>query len=137
LDCFINEVLRCYPAVPFMARGVATDTEIEGLQLKAGSVVIIATVAVHRHPEYWANPDRFDCARAEFLENTYDRRAFIPFSMGARACGGAKLARLELSEGLKAFLRRFTVERQDEKLDFDYTVVLRPTSWDQLTIRRR
>src|SRR5262245_38929069 len=107
LECFINEILRYYPSIPFIVRQVASDAEIEGLQLKAGSIIIISIIGVHHHPGYWKDPDRFDCDRPEFVEDSYDRRAFIPFSSGIRSCGGAKLARLELSEGLKAFIERF------------------------------
>ena len=137
LECFINEILRYYPSIPFIVRQVASDAEIEGLQLKAGSIIIISIIGVHHHPEYWTNPDRFDCARPEFVEDSYDRRAFIPFSSGIRSCGGAKLARLELSEGLKAFIQRFIVKRQGEEISFDYTMAMRPKSWDRVNIARR
>jgi cytochrome P450 len=83
------------------------------------------------------NPDHFDCARPEFVEDSYDRRAFIPFSSGIRSCGGAKLARLELSEGLKAFIDRFVVKRQGDEISFDYTMAMRPKSWERVTIARR
>jgi cytochrome P450 len=137
LECFINEILRYYPSIPFIVRQVASDAEIEGLQLKAGSIIIISIIGVHHHPEYWKNPDRFDCARPEFVEDRYDRRAFIPFSSGIRTCGGAKLARLELSEGLKAFIQNFIVKRQGEEISFDYTMAMRPKSWDRVDIARR
>jgi cytochrome P450 len=137
LECFINETLRYYPPIPILVRYLASDARIENLQLKAGSVIVISVIGVHHHPDYWNNPDLFDCARAEFVDNTYDRRAFIPFSSGIRSCGGAKLARLELTEGLKAFIRRFIVTRKSDELSFDYTIAMRPKSWDCVEIARR
>jgi cytochrome P450 len=137
LDGFINEVLRYYPSIPFLVRQLASDAQIERLQLKKGSIIIISVIGVHRHPDYWKDSDRFDCSRREFIENTYDRRAFIPFSSGIRSCGGAKLARLELAEGLKAFIRRFIVKRQGDDISFDYIMAMRPVSWDRVTIARR
>jgi cytochrome P450 len=137
LDWFINEVLRYYPSIPFFVRQVALDTGIERLRLKKGSVIIVSIIGVHRHPDYWKDPERFDCSRSEFVENNYDRRAFIPFSSGIRSCGGAKLARLELIEGLKAFIQRFIVKRQGEDISFEYVMAMRPNSWDCLTIAKR
>jgi cytochrome P450 len=137
LTCFINETMRYYPPIPFMVRNVATDTEIEGLHLKPGNVIIISTIGIHHHPGYWKHPDRFDCERAEFVEDTYDRRAFIPFATGPRSCGGAKLARLELAEGLKAFIRRFLVTREGDEISFDYALAMRPRSWDSVSIAIR
>lgn len=137
LECFINEILRYFPSIPFIVRRAASDAEIETLRVKAGSVIIISIIGVHRHPDYWNDPDRFDPVRSEFIENSYDRRAFIPFSSGIRSCGGAKLARLELAEGLKAFIQRFIVKRQDEKITFDYTMAMRPKSWDRVEIHKR
>jgi cytochrome P450 len=137
LECFIREIQRCYPSVPFIARQVAGEAEIEGRRMTPGAVVIISIVGVHRHPAYWSNPDRFDCARLEFVQDTYDRRAFIPFASGARVCGGAKLAQLELSEGLKAFIRRYVVEPGNEAISFDYAMAIRTKAWDQLRIAMR
>jgi cytochrome P450 len=61
----------------------------------------------------------------------------IPFLSGPRMCGGAKLARMELTEGLKAFLRRFKVERQGTEITFDYGLALRPNSWQRVQISKR
>ena len=137
LDWFINEVLRYYPSIPFMVRQVAADVELERLSLKKGGIIIISVIGVHHHQDYWKDADRFDCGRSEFVENVYDRRAFIPFSSGIRSCGGAKLARLELTEGLKAFIRSFVVKRQGDDISFDYVMAMRPSSWERVTISRR
>ena len=137
LECFINEILRYYPPAPLIIRQAVSDVQIEGLRFKSGSIIIISIIGIHRHPAYWTEPDVFDCSRPEFVKNTYDRRASIPFSSGIRTCGGAKLAGLELSEGLKAFIRRYIVKRQGHELSFDYTISLRPRSWDGVEISNR
>ena len=137
IDCFLNETMRYFPPIPFVARQVAIDTKIGSASLRAGQLVILSIVEVHHDPKFWNEPHIFDCSRAEFLRNTYDRRAFIPFLAGPRMCGGARLARMELTEGLKAFLRRFKVERKGDEIQFDYGLALRPNSWDRVEISRR
>ena len=137
LECFVNETLRCYPAIPFVVREVASPTELEGRPLKAGSVVIVSIAGIHRHPDYWASAEVFDPARAEFVQDTYDRRAFIPFLSGPRTCGGLRLARFELSEGLKAFLEQFVVAREGDAISFEYGLAIRPKAFDRVRIARR
>jgi cytochrome P450 len=66
---------------------------------------------------------------------TTDVHLSLLFSI--RSCGGAKLARLELIEGLKASIRRFIVTRKGDELSFDYTIAMRPKSWDHVEIATR
>jgi cytochrome P450 len=137
IECFLNETLRYFPAIPFVVRQAAADTTIDGVTFRSGQLLTLSVVGVHHDPRYWKEPEIFDCSRAEFLSDSYDRRAFIPFLAGPRMCGGARLARMELSEGLKAFIRRFKVERDGDEITFDYGLALRPNSWDRVRIARR
>lgn len=137
LECFLNETMRYFPAIPFVVREVTAETTIEGTAFRAGQLVVLSVVGVHHDPRYWKEPEIFDCSRPEFLGSSYDRRAFIPFLAGPRMCGGARLARMELSEGLKAFIRAFDIEREGDEIAFDYGLALRPNSWDRIRISAR
>ncbi len=137
LDCYLNETMRYFPAIPFVIRQAACNATIGDVTFKAGELVLVSIVGVHHDPSYWKDPQIFDCSRAEFMQSTYDRRAFLPFLAGPRICGGAKLARLELVEGLKAFIRRFQVERKGDAISFDYGLALRPNSWNLVEISAR
>ena len=58
---------------------------------------MIATIALHRNPEVWDDPESFKPDR--FLSQTSDARnpfAYVPFSAGPRNCIG----KLELRSGL-------------------------------------
>jgi cytochrome P450 len=137
LDCYINETMRYFPAIPFVIRQAACDAAIGDVKFNAGDLVLLSIVGVHHNPSHWKDPQVFDCSRVEFMQSTYDRRAFIPFLAGPRICGGAKLARMELVEGLKAFIRRFRVERKGDAINFDYGLALRPNSWNLVAISER
>ncbi|MFY9684467.1 MAG: cytochrome P450, partial [Pseudolabrys sp.] len=137
LECFINETMRYFPPIPFVVRQATVNAEIGSCDIKVGQLVVLSIVGVHHHPHYWKEPAVFDCSRAEFVQNTYDRRAFLPFISGPRTCGGATLARVELIEGLKALIRRFEIHRNGDQVSFDYGLALRPKSWELVEINRR
>jgi cytochrome P450 len=137
LNCFIQETMRYFPAIPFVVREVASDITVNEQPFTAGQTVLLSIVGLHHNARHWSDPDVFDCSRPEFIANSYDRRAFLPFLSGPRMCGGAKLARLELVEGLKAFVRQFNVSGQIEETGFDYGLALRPQPRGAIKITRR
>jgi cytochrome P450 len=62
----------------------------------AGSDVLICPYTLHRHPDYWAHPTRFDPDRFD-PDRTADRPryAHIPFGAGPRFCVGNHLGLME------------------------------------------
>ena len=92
LECFIKEVLRMYPSVPFLGREVEQETVVNGLILPKSCQIHIHTFDIMRDPKHFPNPSKFDPDR--FLpENTTNRHpyAFVPFSAGPRNCIGENL----------------------------------------------
>lgn len=137
LDCFVQETLRYFPTIPFVVRQTTAETVLNGTMIPKGQSIIVSIVGLHHNALYWNEPDIFDCSRREFLDSSYNRQAFLPFLSGPRMCGGARLARLELLEGLRAFVRRFSVKREGDEIGLDYGIALRPGPSAKVTIRRR
>src|SRR5205085_5563984 len=67
LDCFLNETMRFFPAVPFVIREVASDVTLGGIELRANALVLLSIVGVHHHRDYWNEPEVLDTSRPEFL----------------------------------------------------------------------
>jgi cytochrome P450 len=137
LDCFIQETMRFFPPIPFVVREAAASDRLNGVTLRKDQTVLVSIVGLHHNGSYWNEPEIFDCSRAEFLNDSYNRRAFLPFLAGPRICGGAKLAKLELIEGLKAAVRHFTFCGRTDDVRFDYGLALRPKSWAEVSFSRR
>ncbi|PBB31194.1 hypothetical protein CK224_21330 [Mesorhizobium sp. WSM3862] len=136
-DCIVNETMRYLPPIPFLVREVGAETSLDGRQLRAGQLILLSVVGVHQHPAFWVDPKSFDASRKEFIEDTYDRRAFIPFLTGPRMCGGARLGRLEVREAVRAMVRQFTFSRADDVIRFDYGLALRPAAGSSVAVARR
>ncbi len=87
----IKEAMRLYPPIWIIERRVIADDSVDGFHLPAGSAVVIAPYALHRHSEFWNAPEKFDPQR--FAASTPD--AYIPFGAGPRFCIGSEFAMLE------------------------------------------
>ena len=136
-DCFINETMRYFPPIPFLIREAAVDTRVGERNLPVRQLLLLSIVGVHHHPEFWQDPETFDSRRPEFMEDRFDRRAFIPFLAGPRMCGGARLGRMEVKEAVRGLVRQCVYERADSIIRFDYGLALRPASGSSVDVGRR
>jgi cytochrome P450 len=96
----VDEVLRFDSPVQRTARIAVRDTEVDGVAVAAGRVVVLMLGGANRDPGVFADPARFDVTRENAGEH-------IAFSSGAHYCLGAGLARMEGEVGLRALFRRF------------------------------
>ncbi len=111
----VSESLRLFPAAFTLARQAITDDRAGGIELPAGSLMLIAPWVLHRHRKLWRDPDAFDPDR--FMPDTPapPRFAFMPFGAGPRICVGAQFAMTETVLVLAAVMRRFRVEKLGDR----------------------
>ena len=94
----IEEVLRLYPAGWLMTRRALNDDRIGGYSISGGAEVYISPYIIQRHPDLWAEPDRFNPDRfAAAQASSRHPLAMMAFSAGPRNCIGEQLARLEMA----------------------------------------
>lgn len=91
----LHEVLRLYPPVWLLPRIAVADDEIDGYAIKAGADVLISPYLLHRHPEFWPDPETFDPERFAGGARSRNRYSYIPFGAGPRVCVGSSLGLLE------------------------------------------
>lgn len=85
----IKESLRLYPPAGLVVKEAKEDDEIGGCRIPKGSFVYLFPYVIHRHPDFWEDPEKFNPDRfyKKGSEET-DPYAFIPFSIGERSCMG-------------------------------------------------
>ena len=117
----IDEALRLYPAGWLMTRRALKDDHLGDYFVPAGTEIYISPYFIHRHPNLWQDPDRFNPDR--FGPNhSHDRHllAMLPFSAGPRNCIGELFARVEMQIHLMTIakqLRLRFVEKNPPELD--------------------
>ena len=95
---FVDEVLRFDSPVQLTSR-IGHDTTVGGLAVSGRTEVLVMLAAGNRDPRRFADPGRFDPARAD--------GGPLSFGGGAHFCIGAALARLEGVVAFPRLLRRF------------------------------
>jgi cytochrome P450 len=122
----IEELLRFEPPAPHVGRYVASDVELYGQTVPAGSAMLFLVGAANRDDRRYDDPDRFDIHR--------EIGAHLTFGYGIHFCLGAALARLEGRIALDEVLSRFPEWEVDTA-----NAQLSPTStvrgWEALPVR--
>lgn len=89
LNAVIKETLRLYAPLPvFAPRSLLVDSEIDGYQIPAGTVVGMAPYSLHRNPDVFKEPLTFNPDRWLSSEAAELNRWFWAFGSGGRMCIG-------------------------------------------------
>ncbi|EGX56650.1 cytochrome P450 [Streptomyces zinciresistens K42] len=91
-----KEAMRLYPPAAVIPRQAVRDTVVGGHRVKAGTMIFLNAYSLHRNPQVFADPERFDPDRfARERERTLPKGAYLPFGTGGNVCPGSHLAMME------------------------------------------
>ena len=127
-DKVIKESMRLYPSAWSISRHALADDEIGGYHIPAGAIVALSPYTLHRHLEFWPEPDTFDPERfTPEQEAARHRYAYIPFGAGSRKCIGDQFALMESIIIMPLLLQRFSLKLVPEHpIEEHALVTLRP-----------
>ncbi|MBF8189307.1 cytochrome P450 [Nonomuraea sp. K274] len=95
LRMFVDELVRLYPPGWILPRTVVRTDEIDGVEVAAGSTVVLSPFLTHRLPEFWDRPLEFDPERFAAGGANRHRYAYFPFAAGPHVCLGPHLFLME------------------------------------------
>ncbi|MGW0853709.1 cytochrome P450 family protein [Streptomyces sp. NPDC002690] len=96
----VEETLRYDgPVATTTPRIALEETEVGGVRVPRGGIVLIAMAGADHDPERYPEPEIFDVRR-------HDARSHLSFGHGIHFCLGAPLARLEAEVALRTLLER-------------------------------
>ncbi|MBE3560041.1 MAG: cytochrome P450 [Ktedonobacteraceae bacterium] len=104
----LEESMRLYPPSWQVMRQAREEDEMGGYRIPAHTIIFWSQYIVHRHPDFWENPEQFDPER--FSPEQGQKRhscAYIPFSSGPRMCIGNALALTEMHLILATIAQRY------------------------------
>ncbi|XP_071508807.1 cytochrome P450 2U1-like [Diadema antillarum] len=97
-EATVLEIQRLASVAPIVPRMTVKDTSAGGQNIPEGTEVLLNLWSLHRDPDVWTDPDKFNPER--FLEDdgtvVKQPKNFLPFSAGKRVCMGEQLAKMEL-----------------------------------------
>ncbi|HWX68504.1 MAG TPA: cytochrome P450 [Steroidobacteraceae bacterium] len=123
----IDESLRLYPPGWVLSRRTIEADVLGGYPVPAGTNVLLPLYLVHRHPQFWKNPEAFEPERfAPEHEAQRPRFAYMPFAAGPRHCIGENFALYEMLVHLYKVARRYRLRYvPDKPLELEAQINLR------------
>ncbi len=135
----IQEAMRIYPPVWLVSRLCQADDVIGGYLIPSGSLVIVSPYIMHRHKEFWSDPETYDPER--FSPEAGSARppfAYLPFSGGPRQCIGRAFATVETQLVLATIMQRFELRLEAGRpVEPEALVTLRPRYGLPMFVERR
>ncbi|XP_055619247.1 probable cytochrome P450 9f2 isoform X2 [Toxorhynchites rutilus septentrionalis] len=116
MDMVVSESLRKWPPFVVSDRLCVKNYRYDdgsGAQftVEKGQTMWFPTIALHRDPRYYPNPDQFDPERfSEENRSSINTGAYIPFGVGPRNCIGSRLALMEVKSMVYYLLKEFSFE---------------------------
>jgi pentalenene oxygenase len=105
----VREALRLYPPAWAIPRTCVRETSLAGRTLPAGSIVVFSPYVLHRRPDVFPQPDRFDPDR--WTAPAAHRTSFLPFGAGATRCIGEEFGLTEATLVLASVAARWNLSR--------------------------
>jgi cytochrome P450 len=121
----IEEAMRLYPPAYFIDRLNIEQDTFQGMTFQPGSNLLLSVIEMHRHPEFWENPDRFQPERFENGSRQFSSQYF-PFGAGPRKCIGNNFAMFEMIIAVQEIVSKYTMYPKFDDIEITPLITLKP-----------
>ncbi len=134
----IEETMRLYPPVWSILRRAVGDDEIGPYHVPAGTSIFISPYAMHRHPDFWEDPETFDPERFTPARSAgRPHFAYVPFGGGPRQCIGNTFALTEAQLILATVAQRYRLRMDPaSQVKPNALITLRPQGGLRMRLER-
>jgi cytochrome P450 len=135
----LEEVMRLFPPVPFTARTAVSAANLGGYNIPKGGAVLLAINNLHRHPDFWDDPEAFHPERfTPEAKGARHKLAYMPFLSGPHLCIGNNFAMMEGQLLLAAMAQRYAPTLiSPQPVERDVAITLRPKGGLPVRLVRR
>ena len=113
----VEELLRYESPVPTVPRVTASETEVAGCPISAGTRITVLIGSANTDERVWDNPDEVDFDR--------ESKKHLAFGGGVHRCLGSHLARMELRVALEEWHARVPDYRLADGVELRYSPGIR------------
>lgn len=121
----IEESMRLYPPAYFIDRVNIEEDTFKGMTIPKGSTLLFSVYEIHRHPDFWDNPEDFLPERF-LVENTKFSNNYFPFGAGPRMCIGNNFAMYEMILAVIAVVEQFEIIEKKSAIQIKPLITLKP-----------
>ncbi|MAM18760.1 MAG: cytochrome P450 [Christiangramia sp.] len=121
----IEESMRLYPPAYFIDRVNIEKDEFQNMKFEKGSNLLLSIYEMHRHPDFWEDPDDFKPERFEGNSMKYSSQYF-PFGAGPRKCIGNNFAMFEMILAVLEIISKYKIKPVKPEIEIKPLITLKP-----------
>lgn len=135
----VKECVRLFPASWVYPRVAQNKSELGGIAIRRGTILLPMIYHLHRHPTIWPKPDNFAPERFEGQEARTAEGGYLPFGAGPRKCAGAVIAPpiMQLIIGYLVRLFEFQLAAPEQEFKPRFGFEIMPPEAVNVRIRHR
>ncbi|PHR97518.1 MAG: cytochrome P450 [Leeuwenhoekiella sp.] len=122
----INESMRLYPPAYFIDR-IALEADAFGdYKIEPDTSLLFSIYEIHRHPDFWENPEEFKPSRFEDERLLKYSPYFLPFGAGPRMCIGNNFAMYEMILAVTQLVTKYKITPVNPEIEILPLITLKP-----------
>lgn len=122
----VEESLRLYPPLYILDRVSLKADIINGHQFDKNTVWLMSFYELHRHPDFWKNPDDFCPDRFDSKNKKDFSDWYFPFGAGPRMCIGNNFAMYEMIMVVAILVKKFHLTTSTKDIEINPLLTLKP-----------
>lgn len=122
----IEEAMRLFPPVYVIDRVSLEDDTVDGYNFKKKTIWLMSMYELHRHPDFWDNPNEFIPERFEASTKKNNSGYYFPFGAGPRMCVGNNFALYEMIMTVAEIVKKYRLTTAYDAVEINPLISLKP-----------